>query len=70
MRLARGSPWRPAASAASTSAEVERGAQWVDTLAEREGSHAGRGNGNSGHEYGTTLSVQEKSELLEYLKTL
>ncbi|HKB92353.1 MAG TPA: hypothetical protein VKC60_17690, partial [Opitutaceae bacterium] len=29
-----------------------------------------RGNGNSGHNYGTTLSSDEKTALLEYLKTL
>ena len=29
-----------------------------------------RGNGNQGHLYGTTLSPQDKSALLEYLKTL
>ena len=29
-----------------------------------------RGNGNSGHEYGTELSNDEKDALLEYLKTL
>lgn len=28
------------------------------------------GNGNGGHEYGTTLQTQDKSALLEYLKTL
>jgi hypothetical protein len=28
------------------------------------------GNGNGGHEYGTTLSADEKRALLEYLKTL
>lgn len=29
-----------------------------------------RGNSNAGHEYGTTLSEQEKRDLIEYLKTL
>lgn len=29
-----------------------------------------RGNGNGGHEYGTRLSVEQKDDLLEYLKTL
>lgn len=29
-----------------------------------------RGNSNSGHEYGTKLSAEEKRELMEYLKTL
>jgi hypothetical protein len=29
-----------------------------------------RGNGNGGHVYGTTLAEQEKSWLIEYLKTL
>ncbi len=29
-----------------------------------------RGNGNQGHNYGTSLSADEKSALLEYLKTL
>ena len=28
------------------------------------------GNANSGHDYGTSLSQAEKSELMEYLKTL
>ena len=28
------------------------------------------GNANSGHDYGTKLSVVEKAELIEYLKTL
>ena len=28
-----------------------------------------RGNGNQGHEYGTSLSQQEKNDLLEFLKT-
>ena len=28
------------------------------------------GNGNGGHEYGTTLTVAEQDDLLEYLKTL
>jgi len=31
---------------------------------------AGQGNSNSGHEYGTKLSSEQKRELLEYLKTL
>jgi hypothetical protein len=30
----------------------------------------GRGNSNSGHDYGTTLSDAEKRDLMEYLKTL
>jgi hypothetical protein len=41
--------------------------------AERRGwkhSTAERGNGNQGHTYGTNLQPQEKSALLEYLKTL
>jgi len=29
-----------------------------------------RGNSNSGHAYGTALSAEQKSELIEYLKTL
>jgi len=29
-----------------------------------------RGNSNSGHAYGTALSAEQKSELVEYLKTL
>jgi hypothetical protein len=28
------------------------------------------GNGNSGHDYGTTLSVEDRRALVEYLKTL
>jgi hypothetical protein len=28
------------------------------------------GNSNSGHDYGTKLSPEEKRELIEYLKTL
>ena len=28
------------------------------------------GNSNSGHDYGTDLSPNEKRELIEYLKTL
>jgi len=28
------------------------------------------GNGNRGHEYGTTLSDADRAALLEYLKTL
>jgi hypothetical protein len=31
---------------------------------------AGRGNGNQGHLYGTTLTPDDKNALLEYLKTL
>jgi hypothetical protein len=31
---------------------------------------AGPGNANSGHDYGTNLSADEKRELIEYLKTL
>ena len=31
---------------------------------------SGQGNSNSGHEYGTKLSSEQKRELLEYLKTL
>ena len=29
-----------------------------------------RGNSNSGHNYGTALTADEKRDLLEYLKTL
>ena len=29
-----------------------------------------RGNGNAGHEFGTTLSPSDKDALIEYLKTL
>jgi hypothetical protein len=29
-----------------------------------------RGNGNGGHDYGTTLSPVEKNALVEYMKTL
>ena len=29
-----------------------------------------QGNWRNGHEFGTTLSVQQKKDLLEYLKTL
>ena len=35
---------------------------WSDT--------AGSGNSNSGHDYGTKLSENEKHDLIEYLKTL
>jgi len=28
------------------------------------------GNSNSGHDYGTNLSAEQKRELMEYLKTL
>jgi hypothetical protein len=31
---------------------------------------ASQGNSNSGHEYGTKLTTEQKRELLEYLKTL
>jgi len=31
---------------------------------------AGSGNSNSGHDYGTKLSDNEKRDLMEYLKTL
>jgi hypothetical protein len=31
---------------------------------------AGEGNSNSGHDYGTKLSAEQKRELMEYLKTL
>ena len=31
---------------------------------------AGNGNSNSGHDYGTKLSENEKRDLIEYLKTL
>lgn len=31
---------------------------------------AGNGNSNSGHDYGTKLSAEQKRELMEYLKTL
>jgi hypothetical protein len=30
---------------------------------------AGSGNSNSGHDYGTKLSENEKRDLIEYLKT-
>ena len=30
----------------------------------------GEGNSNSGHDYGTKLSADQKRELMEYLKTL
>ena len=43
-------------------AEAERSGTKHDT--------ARRGNGNQGHEYGTTLSEDEKMTLIEYLKTL
>ncbi len=29
-----------------------------------------RGNSNAGHNYGTTLTADEKRDLVEYLKTL
>ena len=42
-----------------------------------EAEHAGtkldvglKGGGNLGHEFGTTLSAQEKEALVEFLKTL
>jgi hypothetical protein len=41
---------------------ADEGAYVFDTTA--------TGNGNSGHDYGTSLSAAEKSELMEYLKTL
>ena len=28
------------------------------------------GNSNAGHEYGTTLSADDKTALIEYMKTL
>jgi hypothetical protein len=31
---------------------------------------SGEGNSNSGHEYGTKLTGEQKRELMEYLKTL
>lgn len=31
---------------------------------------AGEGNSNGGHDYGTTLTAEQKRELMEYLKTL
>jgi hypothetical protein len=31
---------------------------------------SGSGNSNSGHDYGTKLSDNEKRDLIEYLKTL
>lgn len=48
------------------------------TVGNRSDEAAGRalfdttlpGNANSGHSFGTTLSVQDKGDLLEYLKTL
>ena len=43
-------------------AEAERSGTQHDT--------ALRGNGNQGHEYGTTLSEDERMMLIEYLKTL
>jgi hypothetical protein len=30
----------------------------------------GEGNSNSGHDYGTKLTAEQKRELMEYLKTL
>ena len=41
---------------------TDEGAYVLDT--------AGSGNSNSGHNYGTTLSKGEKTDLIEYLKTL
>lgn len=41
---------------------TDEGAYVLDT--------AGSGNSNSGHDYGTKLSVNEKHDLIEYLKTL
>jgi hypothetical protein len=41
--------------------------------AQRVGTYfdtAARGNANSGHEYGSRLSSDERKNLLEYLKTL
>jgi hypothetical protein len=31
---------------------------------------AGEGNSNSGHDYGTKLSAEQKRDLMEYLRTL
>jgi hypothetical protein len=41
---------------------TDEGAYVLDT--------AGSGNSNSGHDYGTKLSEDEKRDLIEYLKTL
>jgi hypothetical protein len=41
---------------------VDAGAYVFDT--------AGAGNSNSGHDYGTHLSAEQKQELIEFLKTL
>ena len=35
-----------------------------------ESDTAGSGNSNSGHDYGTNLSDNDKHDLIEYLKTL
>jgi hypothetical protein len=31
---------------------------------------SGHGNSNTGHNYGTALTANQKSDLIEYLKTL
>jgi hypothetical protein len=31
---------------------------------------AGEGNSNSGHDYGTKLTAEQKRDLIEYLKTI
>jgi RoxA-like, cytochrome c-like len=41
---------------------TDEGAYVLDTSAS--------GNSNSGHDYGTRLSAEEKRDLIEYLKTL
>ena len=41
---------------------TDQGSYVLDTTAS--------GNSNSGHDYGTSLTKEEKADLLEYLKTL
>ena len=41
---------------------IDEGAYLFDT--------SGSGNSNSGHDYGTKLTAEQKSDLIEYLKTL
>jgi hypothetical protein len=46
----------------STGPKIEQSGSKYDTTL--------RGNSNAGHEYGTTISAEDKRALIEYLKTL
>ena len=77
MRAALHVPDQPPEKAPPASGPFHRGSRSYDTTQmgyTDEGAYViettTAGNANSGHDYGTNLSIVEKSELMEYLKTL